>query len=410
MASDRSERSGAAEPVPQEHAVLLECVRRGLRGEPFAPDDLTDADWTGLDWEAVESLAARHHVGPLVRRALADADLETTAGVPTGDGRTVGRADAVHSLYLAEQLRSVVDAFEAADLGVLPFKGPVLASAVYGDVTRRSFADLDLLVPPSDASRAVDRLESRGFAPTAACPRRDDGPLLGGPVTPPLVKEYRLRRPSDGVVIELRTRVGEPRLPFRTTVETLRDRRTSVDLAGGRVPALSPEDRVVVLAYHGHKHLWRRLGWICDLAATVLTGDVDWVTVRRRAETAGHARKLHVGLLLAGDLLDVEAPPAVVDHLRSDEAAARLAGELREPILTDPDRLAAREQAHGIHWYGVRSSDRPADALAPLRYGLPVYPTLYDYRALPLPRRLFPLYYLLRPVRAIAESIARLRR
>ena len=53
--------------------------------------------------------------------------------------------------------------FAERNIEVLPLKGPVLAEALYGDVTMRAYNDLDLLVRRENFHRAEVLLLDRGL-------------------------------------------------------------------------------------------------------------------------------------------------------------------------------------------------------------------------------------------------------
>lgn len=65
---------------------------------------------------------------------------------------------------LMRVLRELVDAFGEAGIEPMLLKGPYLAERYYGNLDRRPFGDLDLLVRDGDVEKAQDRLRGLGFA------------------------------------------------------------------------------------------------------------------------------------------------------------------------------------------------------------------------------------------------------
>ncbi len=57
------------------------------------------------------------------------------------------------NMKLTRELLFIIDNFDAKGIPIMPFKGPVLAEQVYGDIALRSFVDLDLLVPEHEYTR-----------------------------------------------------------------------------------------------------------------------------------------------------------------------------------------------------------------------------------------------------------------
>src|SRR5450432_92092 len=72
------------------------------------------------------------------------------------------RTCTLQNLRHAAALHRVLAAFETRGIDVLAFKGPVSAWSLYTDPGLRHMADLDLLVRPRDAARAVGMLIELG--------------------------------------------------------------------------------------------------------------------------------------------------------------------------------------------------------------------------------------------------------
>src|SRR5438093_13137513 len=57
----------------------------------------------------------------------------------------------------------IIDCFDSHDIRSLPYKGPTLAQILYGNVTSRQFADLDILVSPDDLPKVRACLAELGY-------------------------------------------------------------------------------------------------------------------------------------------------------------------------------------------------------------------------------------------------------
>ena len=68
-----------------------------------------------------------------------------------------------NSVQLAAKLFQLMDLFAGEGIRVLPFKGPTLAVAAYGNLALRKFVDLDLLVRKEDTLRARGILLGNGY-------------------------------------------------------------------------------------------------------------------------------------------------------------------------------------------------------------------------------------------------------
>ena len=295
-----------AEPELQ---LVVECVRVAV--DSGADPDVGALVASDLDWDRVLDLARYHGVLQLLQQGLASTCREVSADprVPPAissrlDGTVQRRT--MRNLAATDELRGILDDFDAAGVRALPFKGPVLSAFAYDSVTVREYNDLDFLVHPADVSTAADVLEERGYEWRDGAPRLDDAALLGGPVTKPVVHEYEMTGPD--IDVELRWRVGDAERPFSPAVPALWDHREQVDVGGASLPALAPADRLLVLAFHGTKHRWFLLKWLCDFVAAMDATTADWDRVLAHARDHGGERPLLVGAALAERGFDVVEP------------------------------------------------------------------------------------------------------
>jgi hypothetical protein len=68
--------------------------------------------------------------------------------------RNYFHANAQRNLFLTQELLKLLTLFKTNGISAIPYKGPVLAVAVYGNLALRQFGDLDILVHKRDVLRA----------------------------------------------------------------------------------------------------------------------------------------------------------------------------------------------------------------------------------------------------------------
>ncbi|MDR9429238.1 MAG: nucleotidyltransferase family protein [Natronomonas sp.] len=382
-----------------EFELLARCVRPD--GAVATGERLDAVLARDLDWDRVLELGRRHGVTPLLNRGVQELDAsEAEIGVPERVRSALTertRSTAMRNIRSASELRELLEAFEARGVRALPFKGPVLEAFAHGEIGMRAYGDLDVLVPREDVTAAVDVLEAAGYEWVDA-PRLDDAAILGGPFTKPLVAEYELQR--DRANVEVRWRIGDADQPFALDVETCWERRETVAVAGYDVPALAPEDRLRMLAFHGTKHKWHLLKWTCDFVAALAATDVDWPDLLAEARRHGDERRLLIGAALIDRLFDVSVPDAVRSRVEADSRADRLAAAAVEELCAE--RTTRPERRDRVA-YTARATDSVGDSLRTVLYHSRLHPGLSEYRLVPLPGALHPIYYLVLPLRLLAE-------
>lgn len=372
-----------------EHELLLGAAGTAVGAVPERVSE--PAGTTAFDWQTVRELADRHGLLPQLHRYVeAQPALEPPSELRTAiaDAATTTR---FQNLHLADVLHDVLDYCEACSTRVLPVKGPIVADRAYGNLAGRPFSDLDLLVPSADLAATARTLQDEGFSLTT-----DLGPYgledaTGEHRHLAFPQEISLASES-GAEIELRHANADQFGDARLAIDELWRDRSTIEVAGRDLPALSPTDRYVFLSYHGSKHAWRRLEWLASLAGVVQRGEVDWEAARQRSRDRNLLEECYLGALLVATVFDADVPAAVERDARSADRVPEAAETVLEGLATDP--LARPSDVDVQRFRGRLRGDRLR------RYArFATTATLFDYRVLPLPRSLWPTYRVIRPVR-----------
>ncbi|MBN1670758.1 MAG: nucleotidyltransferase family protein [Kiritimatiellae bacterium] len=371
--------------------TLICCLRETLGAgvqpgwEAPAPDS--------PDWPAVFELAAAHQVGPLLHRWSA-AHPGALAGSVAARVERHALANAARAVFLTRRLFEILALLDAHGVQAIPFKGPVLAARLYGDVSRRRFTDLDFLVEARDMRRAKDALSAAGYRPRLDLTEAEEQAHWRAGW------ECALFGPDGRYSVEIDSGLAARHFGVTLDVAALKAERVELEVDGRPVRALSAENLLPILCVHGTKHLWRRLIWSADVCALLAAAsELDAETVLRRAAALGARRMLLLGLAVASRLFDAPLPGAFAAPLERDRAAAALCRRVCDALgagSPPPARWTATVRFH------LRARERLRDRL---RYVLLLAftPSYSDWKTRPLPARLFPLYYLTRPFRLLGK-------
>jgi hypothetical protein len=383
-----------APPVSAEVELILLCSR--LREDPSVDEAIRMLAAGSLDWDRVIETAHLHKVIPLLWRRLSRTVPDAMPEAAAQRLRRAFQANVKRNLFLTAELIRVLDAFAAHDIRTIPYKGPALASMVYGDISLRQFADLDLIIPESEVIKARNLLLSRGYREEA--PTSDDalGKLLRTD------KHITLLRDDLGVNLEIHWGITASNDPIHIPPAFLWAKLGTGVLAGRTVPVHCSEDLLLIQCIHGAKHGWERLAWICDVAELVRSRpDLKWSVAVTRAADQGALRILLLGLSLAEDLVGAQLPPSLADAIRRDAVLLRLSRQLRARLFSDtaPFDLGAREQ------YFMDLREHSADKLRIALHQARLYltPTERDAESLPVPGFLSGMRYVVRPLRLAWE-------
>lgn len=378
-----------SDPVRLE--LLCAVARADLDAEAAAR--LDDAAARLDDWDALPDLLARHGLTVLGARHLE----HVRDRVPVDTWEEIQRrARTAHatSLALAGELRRIVDAFDARDLPLLPFKGPVLAWRAYRDLGMRPFVDLDLLVRPLDVPAAVAALGALGYLPAHRFTNRQDAWFRR------VDGDYTFVHPDTDGLVELHARAISLRFEGMPPVESLWARRVFVPLAGRPVPALHDDDCFLLQALHGGKHRWERLEWVAAVSELLRQRGGDVASVL--AYAPGARRAVLLACAVAARWLHAPLSVETRTQCARDPSVERLAATAWRRIVSNAVDDEGPEETAGKLGFNWRLQRGPG-ARVRFAYRWVFWPSPEDWEFLPLPDGLFFAYRLVRPLRLIGR-------
>jgi hypothetical protein len=375
-----------------EFELLLACC--SVSGREFAESDLSGLE-SGVDWRRALQLAEHHSVLPLVYRALRDHSHSLPPEV-LADLQVRYEANARKNLKFTAELFRILDCLEADGVPAIPYKGPVLAETVYGDLALRDFSDLDVLLHPSDVRRAKSALERLGYMPsTELSPAIERLYIATG-------YEYTFDGPTGRNLLEIQWNIVPRFYAVDFSMDHFFERALSATLAGRAVRSLSPEDLLLTLCVHAAKHAWIRLCWLRDFAGVLKSQQLNWEVVEQRAHDLGIWRMVGVSLDLAHRLLDADLPDALRQKLEDDREIESLYAAIAQ-FLPTAEEFNAESPAY--FRLMIRLRERPSDKLR-FVFRLVLTPGPGEWNAVRLPAALFPLYRVVRVFRLLGKLTA----
>jgi hypothetical protein len=237
-----------SKPAPSghasEYAFLHACVTHDLFPGHSPPRPGAD-----LDWNALGQLASAHRV----EAVLYDLGSEHPGLWPGSFQehlRTTRYLHLVRGEWSIIQARDVLTALADAGIPTMVLKGWAMIPLIYrGEPGRRTYADIDLLVPPACALHAEEVLRSLDYAGIAGQPHPGYRQRYNN-------AENYIRAgtaPPRGWVLSVGLHWHLLDLPYyihRISIEELFDRSIPLDVAGMAVRGLAVEDHLIYAAAH----------------------------------------------------------------------------------------------------------------------------------------------------------------
>lgn len=376
-----------------ENELLLCCAR--TEASPAIIQRIRElAASTDLDWEYLFRLARRHAVIPLLYLQLARESADLIPSSTLAKLKLLYQENHARNIILTGELCRLTKLFSDTGIDAIPFKGPALALFAYGNLALRRFVDLDVIVKKSDVLRARDLLLAEGYTPTKSLTPAQQELLLR------TQHNLQLSRDNRRLIFELHWEVAPHLFASSVQENELWRNLTTIELNGTKMKALGPDDLLFSLCVHGSRHLWERLGWICDVAELIAHHDLNWPALLERARRTDSERMFLLGLHLARKLLQAKLPAEVQQRCDSDPRLESLAANVVQHLFNGPTHIPATSTEIFKYNIGVRKS-----LAARARYFVYMLrPTDSDVGSRSLPAGFSFAYYLVRPFRLLFRT------
>jgi hypothetical protein len=308
---------------------LMLCSTRTNLSPPIA-DRIRELIVRDFDWPEFLRLVSAHGVRPLVYRALQTVCWDAVPEFARSELAKFFALNQARSRFLTAELLHVIQLFETEGIPIVPLKGPFLASSVYGDLALREYTDLDILVRNVDFEKSRKVLSNLGYRSSRFAK-----------VVTPDTNDDELYSPASGITIELHWQFAPRRFVPALDPNDCWNSVVPTVFMDRRVLTFSGEDMFLFLTFHGGKHCWSSLKWLCDLAEFIRANPaLDWTDLLRRARRLGIVRSCRLAIVLATQLLQAEVPSPAFRGVAEDSRVMRLARDVRlrieNPREVDP--------------------------------------------------------------------------
>ena len=283
-----------------------------------------------IDWQALIEIARKHKVTSLLYKRISTA-CPTAMPESLRQGlQLYCQSTAVRNLFTTAELSRLLLLMKSQGIDTLPYKGPVLAQAVYGRLDVRQFGDLDIIIQPQDMPSVEKLLMAEGYRPYFG---KKTGSELASYMASKNEHSYDFYHEQKKIFIEMHWRFW-PVFFSSVNPRDIWHRRESIKLGGRLVSNLKIEDYLIVLCMHGSRHQWERLAWLCDIAMLLHTyPTLDWENAIATAKQWGAKRMLYLGLYLAHAWLGSALPASILQEVLSNSAISDLAIQVDEQLF-----------------------------------------------------------------------------
>jgi hypothetical protein len=218
-----------------------------------------------LNWQRVDKLLKYHRIRPIFYQACRNInfqnDLVESVGVFT-------KKQAIKNLNEIVESKRVLTILKDAGIPVLPYKGLLFLEKIYNNKPLREIGDLDILVSPKDAVKALNLLIEDGYK---LC--------VEGNISEDLLTEIIKTTPNPEVGLDKKTTIGmNVHIDFHWGINEFPQYRIDLPLMFSTAEIANFQNYKILLPntssifkmlinHHGGRECWVKLKHLADLIA-----------------------------------------------------------------------------------------------------------------------------------------------
>ncbi|MDR7000592.1 nucleotidyltransferase family protein [Neobacillus niacini] len=352
------------------------------------PEIIDKEVFSEINWEQFIELAKHHRVYPIIYLNLKKVANNCVPLNVLQEFSQLYRNNTIRMLHLSGEMEQISKLFAENKVRTLFLKGPVLATALYGDVSLRTSSDIDLLIPIKMLKKVEKLIVEQGYI-------KDD-------YIESVLNDWKWRHhhitffhPGKKIKLEIHWRMNPGPAKEPQFDELWKKKRKSLQNSYP-IYYLGCEDLFLFLVTHGARHGWSRLRWLVDIDKLIQQS----LNYKEIIKLLRKYQYPHIGgqsLILTSQIFNSKVNEELLP-LINDKLATRLAQEAlfyisnivnlhTEPL---PQKVA---EYHKRHLFLLRSNRQKLLFLMSF-----LYPFATDTETLPLPKVLHILYFPLRPI------------
>ncbi|WP_337133514.1 nucleotidyltransferase family protein [Priestia megaterium] len=290
-------------------------------------------------------------------------------------------------LQLTGEMEHLSKVFDKKHIPLLFLKGPTVAYDLFGDISLRMSKDLDILVQEKDLEGTDKILLSLGY-------KKEEVQTI--------LNEIKWRHhhieyyhPEKKILVEIHWRLHPRSLKGASFKELWRRKRKST-LTDQPIYFMGKEDLLLYLISHGSRHGWFRLRWLKDIDRIVRIHNIDYKHFNSLVRKYRQKHLVGQAFQIANTLLDTPLHENI-QNLAVTRRAISLANKalpyVNEMVQfhrgTMPRELA---KSYRNYLLSIKTNRQRL-----MYFIILFYPNPLDEKTIKLPKRLYSLYFLLRP-------------
>lgn len=376
-----------------EDELLICCARTQM--DSRTAKNVCNLVKKDLEWDYLLNMASIHSLRSLLYFQLSHLCSEDVPLDIMDNLRDYTNFNVRNNLLMLGELLKILKLIELEGIITVPYKGPMLAINMYGDLSLREFVDLDIFVDQKDVIKVKKILISSGYETKLNLNTKREAQYLK------LQREYKFTNKDNGVSVEIQWNLALISLSFpKKRVFALNQIKTKSEINNQNILSFSDEDLLLILSLHSVTHLWDKLSLICDIAELIKNSKgLNWDKILEKAHYLAVERILYLNLALASELFDIKLPREIILKIESDYKINYLKQDVMKGFF-DNENYGFLQKALLRFRIRERKRDRINDFIKII-----IMPSSTEWKTFQNPIPLHLLYILARPIQIFNKVI-----
>lgn len=297
-----------------EDELLICCARTQLNSD--TKKKIRYLIKKDLKWDYILEMASGHALRPLLFFHLSYVNLEDVPKNFMDILKGYFYMNARKNLLMLAELLKILKLLEFEGITAIPYKGPIMAVNLYGDLSLREFADLDIFIDKKDVINVKEILVSMGYETKLMLDKKKELSYLKSQ------REYQFTNKENGISVEIQWNLADISLSFpQEPVFTMDQFKTGLTkINNHEISSFSDEDLLLILSLHTVTHLWSKLSWVCDIAELIKNSKgLNWDEIVQKSRYLAVERIVYLNLALVNEIFDIKLPRKIMEKIDDDK-------------------------------------------------------------------------------------------
>ncbi len=350
-----------------------------------------------IEWQKIINVSIEHSVLPSVYENLEKNYKNLLPKKHFLKIKELNQQISLSNINKAKQLINVSQVLTNKGVDIISFKGPLLSALFYGNITKRQYRDIDIIIDKKDFLKTKEALINLGYHPQFNLKNSYEKIYLKA-------WNYLNFYSNEGFnSLDLHWRSANSNFSFSMEFDGLSENAVEVKIFKNRIKTFSPEINLIYLCQHGCKHGWEKLVWVLDIHKLIENSDgINWGLVLDYSKNSGSLKMLKAGILISNILFNTKLPKDIQEKISLNKDTNDLISKKVDNLLLENSAQKTFFHLSSKDLFYIKTMSSFQDKL--LHIISFFKPTPLEWK-LGIPTSFYFIYYFYRPIRILKRKL-----